>query len=104
MFRFGKFLSAQWRDIKGNAKWWTILLVFSAAAAIYKHFKPAGVFVIMAILFAYFAGVAIIVYFWYRDWCKRQSKEANEEHNKAMNKIQQDWLKNGKNRKFKGPI
>ena len=58
---------------------------------------------------AIFGAIGLILIFMYLrghnlNQEKLKATQDAEAHKQAMNKIQQDWLKNGKNRKFKGPI
>ena len=110
MGRIGKFIAAQWHDIKGNAKWWAILLVFSIGCAICKYLKHAGMIMTMLSLLAYLTGVAFIIWLSYRDWCRREvlkekviAEQRQQEGNRLTGETMREWLKNGKNRKFRGP-
>jgi hypothetical protein len=112
MFRFGKFILAQWHDIKGNAKWWAIVFVFSTMITIFESIKHAHWLQIAAILCSYFAFWTILIWVWFRAWCRREDLREKEniaankkEGNRLAGETMRAWQREGRQprKPFKGP-
>jgi hypothetical protein len=103
MFQFVKFFSTQWSDIKGNAKWWLVVFIITTAGAIYETIKHASIIRIIIVLGLYFMFWAVVVFVWYKTWCKRDELSKISEGDRLASKKMQDWLKDRDGYKFKRP-
>ncbi len=112
MFRFGKFIAVQCRVVEGNAKWWLIVFAVSTAWTIYESIKHDSLMKITAILGTYIVFWTIVIFVWYRAWCRREDLREKEniaankkEGNRLAGETMRAWQREGRQprRPFRGP-